>query len=187
MSTPTPSTATNEPTGTPEGPPATFPTTEPYQVSHRWPWRTNEYVTMAVFFTLCLAAGLASRTVTGIILGTVAALASQVWLYRTKMSRINISAVHSTITGTRIKVASKGVLGLSAVDTAKVTTVAYRRYLSDETFMLADGTQTARIPLRATSDPVVRAAVEHAWTNAAAHSADAKDLYSAMQAGHLPG
>lgn len=143
---------------------------------HRWPWTGQEIMSMGIVFACWAAFGLLAHS---LIWGPVlvsAGVGSAYWLYRVKKHRVGTSQVTVTVLGTRIKVASDGPLGQSAVDVAKVIDVGYRRYMSDETFMLSDGTMTAKVPLRATSDPIVSATVQTAFNAATTVSTEARDL-----------
>lgn len=169
-------------------PDAQFPTTTPYTVTHQWAWRRNEFTTMAVFALICLGVSmLFIPGMPGILAGIGAAVLAVFWLYRVKRSRVTISGVEATVDGTRLTVHSKGLLTNTFVDTSAVEAINTRRFGSDECLMLSDGSTSARLPLRITGDPVVRAALDHAWANASTHSPEAVDLYARVTSGDLPG
>lgn len=169
-------------------PDAQFPTTAPYTITHQWPWRRNEFTTMAVFALICLGVCvLFIPGVTGILAGVASAAGAVFWLYRVKRSRVTISGVEATVDGTRLTVYSKGALANTFVDLAAVEAINVRRFGSDECFMLADGSTSARLPLRITGDPIIRAALDHAWTNAQTRSPEAVDMYARVTTGDLPG
>lgn len=121
-----------------------------------------------------------------IVFTVVAALGAVYYLYRVKKKRTDTSQVTITIIGTVVRSESKGPLGKSQVDVANTETVSYRRYLSDETFMISDGDKSARIPLRATKDENVRNIVEMAFTNAKNVAGEATTLREKMRDGNLP-
>lgn len=167
--------------------------TDPHVTVHRWPWRPQEFVSMAVAWTLVAAFGywilhLRSETLRGglavawLLLTLVAACGAVYYLYRVKKKRCDTSQVTITIRGTVVRAESKGPLGTSQVDVTRTQTVSYRRFGSDETFMINDGSKTLRIPLRTTTDPKVREAVEIAYATAEKKSVEARDLLQQMHA-----
>lgn len=158
---------------------------------HRWPWRTEEFVSMAVACVVVLGVGylildvIRDRTSSTFalawIIGVVgAAFAAVYFLYRVKDKRVSTSQVTITILGTTVRAESRGRLGKSQADISKTATVSYRKFNSDETFMISDGDKTVRIPVRATTDANVRRVVDDAFTTADAVSAEARDLYQRM-------
>lgn len=148
-------------------------------VTHRWPWRAGEFGTMAFFAAVCFGVGYLTNDRWGSLIGAVAALGAVALLYRTKVSRVTRSAVTATVTGTRLVVTSDGLVGRSAVDLAKVTSIGYRRFGSDECFMLSDGTQGARLPIRLVlADADLHERFERVWETSADNSPTAQDLYA---------
>lgn len=132
---------------------------------------------MAFFAVLCFGIGYITNDRWGTLTGAIAALGVVALLYRTKTRRVNESAATATLTGTRLAVASKGALGRSAVDLSKVTTIGYRRFGSDECFMLSDGTQAVRLPVRLLATPELREPFETAWATTRDIAPSAHDLY----------
>ena len=149
----------------------------PFTVTHKWPWRAGEFGTMSFFAALCFGIGYIADDRWGTLIGAVAAVASVGVLYRTKTRRVNESAATATLTGTRLAVTSDGALGRSAVDLAKVTDIGYRRFASDECFMLFDGTQGVRLPIRLLDTPTLSEQFEIVWTSGAETSIAAENLY----------
>lgn len=169
----------------------TASTTGPRVSVHRWPWRVEEFVSMAVAVALVVALGhfvfTARRaaftgplTIGWAAIVALAAIGAVYYLYRVKKKRTDTSQVTITLLGTVIRSESKGPLGKSQVDATKTRTVSYRRFNSDETFMISDGDQAARVPVRATSNPDVRQAVQAAFSTAENVSDEARDLLARM-------
>lgn len=157
------------------------PATEPgvHTVTHRWPWRLGEFGTMAFFAAVCFGVGYISHPRWGLAGGGVAAVLVVALLYRTKISRVTRSAATATLTGDHLAVTSDGALGRSAVNLAKVTAIGYRRFGSDECFMLSDGTQGVRLPARLVlADATLRQRFVQAWEAARDTSPTAEDLYA---------
>lgn len=185
---------------TPDSPEATTSDEKnagPLVSTHRWPWRAEEFISMAISAAVILALGyflISPRldtisggvALTGIAVTVLAAVAAVYYLYRVKKKRTDTSQVTITIIGTVVRSESKGPLGLSQVDVADVETVSYRRYLSDETFMISDKNKSVRIPLRATKDSNVRDMVELAFTNAKNTAGEAANLRQKMLDGDFP-
>lgn len=149
----------------------------PFTVTHKWPWRAGEFGTMTFFAAVCLGIGYLTSDRWGVLIGVAAALGSTALLYRTKTRRVNESAVTATLTGNRLVITSDGLLGKSAVDLTKVSTIGYRRFGSDECFMLSDGTQGARFPVRLLATDLLRERLDATWAAAREHSPTADDLY----------
>jgi hypothetical protein len=167
----------HSPAETPATPSAATSESAPFTVTHKWPWRAGEFGTMAFFAALCFGIGYITNDRWGALIGAVAALGSTALLYRTKTRRVNESAVTATLTGTRLVITSDGLLGRSAVDLAKVTNIGYRRFGSDECFMLSDGTQGARFPARLLDTPTLREQFDTVWAATLDLSPTAHDLY----------
>lgn len=152
------------------------PSTSPHMSTHRWPWRAEEFVSMALVLLLCVGGGYLTHTLIWLTVGTLSGLGGVYALYRLKTGRVARSQVTVTIEGTTVRTESKGSLGMSAADVAKAESIDTRRFGSDETFVISDGTKAVRIPLRATTDKRVRAAVETAFANAKHIDPDARAL-----------
>lgn len=152
----------------------------PLAVTHKWPWRAGEFGTMAFFAAVCFGIGWLTSDRWGVLIGYVAAAGAIALLYRTKVSRVTRSAATATLTGTRLAVTSDGSLGRSAVDLTKVNAIGYRRFGSDECFMLSDGTQGVRLPVRLLSDPTLRGLFDAAWAGALDISPTAEDLHQRL-------
>lgn len=163
----------------------TTPTTG-HSSTHTWPWRTEEFVSMALVSVVALAVGYLTHNLIGLAVGVLVAIVGPLWLWRTKVVRVTKSAVTITINGDRVTSSSKGPLGKSAVDLSEVRSVAYRKYGSDETFMISAPDKGVKIPLRATEDPEVRAVVEQAFANATETTSEARELRSRMPAAREP-
>lgn len=160
---------------------------------HRWPWRTEEYVSIVVVEAIIIGLGYFVFTTTAealssaaalafLITVAVSALAAPYYLYRVKKKRTDTSQVTITIIGNVVRSESKGPLGKSQGDLTKTKTVSYRRYNSDETFMIGNGETSLRIPVRATSNRDVRDAVETAFATAEHVADEARDLFNRMPA-----
>lgn len=147
-------------------------------VTRKWPWRAGEFGTMAFFAAVCFGIGYLTSDRWGTLLGAAAALGAVGLLYRTKVSRVTRSAATATVNGTRLTVTSDGVLGKSAVDLTKVAAIGYRRFGSDECFMLSDGTQGARLPVRLLDDATLRGLFDAVWAGVLDISPTAKDLHA---------
>lgn len=157
------------------------PTAQPdvHTVTHRWPWRRGEFGTMAFFAAMCFGIGYISHPQWGLVGGAVAAVLVVGLLYRTKVSRVTRSAATATLTGDQLAVTSDGALGRSAVNLAKVTAIGYRRFGSDECFMLSDGSQGVRLPLRLVlADATLRHRFVQVWESTRDTSPTAEDLYA---------
>lgn len=157
-----------------------------HTVTHRWPWRLSEVASIAIVAIGCLLVGAAPLTLNAFLIGIACAIISIVWISHTKISRVKRSQVVINLRGQRVTTDSRGVLGMSAVTLTKVVSFSQKRYASDDTFMLSDGVGSARIPLRSTIDPLVRAAVALAHDSAEDITADGEALYQRMLAGDIP-
>lgn len=161
------------------------PADEPLHVSrHSWPWRSSELVALGVMFLVCGFLGwLVARlfnlpTPFEWILATTAALASAVVITRTGLHRKRLSSFEITVDATALAVRSDGALSHTHVDTRHLASIGYRRFGSDECFMLYDGSTTARVPLRATREPFVAGLIEALLLDPSLRvSSDARTLF----------
>src|SRR5690349_167356 len=118
---------TDSPALTSEQPTEPEPTTEtdettPHVFVHRWPWRAEEFISMGVAFSIVLGVGwlvyvsgfsrLPHPVVIGWVALTVLGAFGSIWaLYRVKVSRVSTSQITVTVTGTQVRVESKGAVG----------------------------------------------------------------------------
>lgn len=150
---------------------------ESHVSEHRWPWDREEFLCMALSFGLPGAlAALSWPNLIWAAAWTLSATAGIYWLYRVGKHRKTKSSVRIEISAQDVQITSDGTLGKSRVNLAAITSVGYRRFGSDECFMLSSGTECARIPVRATVDPHVAVLIDQAFAQAAEIAPDALDL-----------
>lgn len=122
---------------------------------HRWPWTTEEYVTVpiigAVVALIARATGAAFR-LDGDIAWTIAAVCGVVasaLVIRLGWVRKARSGFIFTIDNGVASITSAGFLESSRVDLGRITHVSQRNFGSDKCWLIGDGNSTLRFPLRA--------------------------------------
>ena len=135
--------------------PSTDSATTPTLSKHTWPWTTEELLTVPAMGALI--AGLTWVITTVARMPSPWDTALQIALGLTTMGLIirlgkkRKSAASFTLTfeGNKATVHSPGILGHSETTTQNLTSVSHRAFGSDECFLLNDGNNTLRLPLRA--------------------------------------
>lgn len=154
--------------------PASAPTTD-FTLTVKWPWRAEEYVCIVLALAIGVGVGfLTSGLIRTLIMAAgVVCAALLVNLGRSRKSK---SAVTLTYTGARLSVDSKGAIGRSAADLSKVRAIDVRRFGSDQSFILISEHSSARVPLRATTDPRVQTLLDAAFERSSDTSPEARRL-----------
>ena len=135
--------------------PSTHSATTPTRSKHSWPWTTEELLTVpamgaliaGLIWVITTVARVPSPwdTVAQIALG----LSTMGLIIRLGKKRKSASSFTLTFEGNTVSIHSPGLLGHSETTTTNITSVSHRSFGSDECFLLNDGNNTLRLPLRA--------------------------------------